>query len=319
MVRYKFFVSAFLTLVLTVSGCYQQKIEKGPLGGDVIQLWPGVAPGSQGVTDNESMSKNYGVRDVHRPTLTIFLPEKSKNTGTAIVLCPGGGYGGIAMNLEGYSIAKRLNEFGVAGIVLKYRLPRPAGGHVYGDTVPLMDLQHAIRTVRFNAKDWGIDPNQVGVMGSSAGGHLASTAGTHFDKGRLDANDPIERLSSRPDFMVLLYPVISMDDTITHKGTKKNLIGENPSEELVEKYSNEKQVTSETPETFLILANDDKTVSPENSVRFYLALKNSGVPAEMHIFENGGHGFGLGKNKGPVSHWPNLLHDWMQLNNLLKK
>jgi acetyl esterase/lipase len=262
----------------------------------VEQLWPGGAPGAKG---NE---------DADKPTLTIYLPPQETATGSAVVICPGGGYGNLAMDHEGHQVAQWLNSFGVAGFILKYR----HRGTGYGHPAPLQDAQRAIRTVRSRAKEWNISPSRIGILGFSAGGHLASTAGTHFDKGRSDADDPIERTSCRPDFMILVYPVISFTEPFTHKGSRKNLLGDEPDEKLVESLSNEKQVTPETPPTFLIHTNADTGVPAENSVYFYLALRKAKVPAEMHIYAKGPHGFGLGKKGEAVATWPARCEDWMR-------
>ncbi len=269
---------------------------------ETIVLWPDGAPGA------------VGSEDIDIPTLTIYLPSPDKANGTAIVICPGGGYGHLAMDHEGHQIARWANSLGVAGIILKYRIaPR------YHHPAPMQDVQRAIRTVRVRARDWHIDPNRIGVIGFSAGGHLASTAGTHFDVGKPDARDPIERQSCRPDFMILLYPVITMENEYTHKGSRKNLLGENPSGELVALMSNEKQVTAQTPPTFLVHTSNDRVVPVQNSILFYTALHNFGIPAEMHIYENGPHGFGLGRKDPILSTWPQLCADWLRQHGLLRK
>ncbi|MBN2413610.1 alpha/beta hydrolase [candidate division KSB1 bacterium] len=249
-----------------------------------------------------------------KPTLTIYLPEKENNTGAAVVIFPGGGYWNLAMDHEGHQIAGWLNSFGVTGIIVKYR--RGTGSE---HPVPLTDAQRAIRTVRFRAKNWGIQPDKIGVMGFSAGGHLASTTGTHFDPGQTETNDPVDSMSCRPDFMILVYPVITMDDEFTHSGSKRNLLGENPDPQLVTLMSNEKQITSDTPPTFLILSNSDSAVPAENSVLFYISLRKAGVPAEMHIFENGKHGFGLAFDDPYLSEWPKLCQNWLTAHDFLKK
>jgi len=259
-------------------------------------LWPDGAPLARGDADAD------------KPTLTIYLPPKDKATGAAVVICPGGGYGGLAMDHEGHQVAQWLNSFGVAGFILKYRHRRMG----YGPPAPLLDAQRAIRTVRARATEWGVKPDRIGILGFSAGGHLASTAGTHFDKGDPDAKDPIDRVSCRPDFMVLVYPVISFTEWYAHKGSLKNLLGEDPDPKLVESLSNEKQVMPETPPTFLIHTSGDTGVPAENSVAFYLALRKAKVPAEMHIFAKGEHGFGLGKKGNAVAVWPSLCVEWMR-------
>jgi acetyl esterase/lipase len=228
------------------------------------------------------------------------------------VVCPGGGYGALADDHEGRQVARWLNSLGVAAFVLKYRIaPR------YHHPAPLRDAQHAIRTVRANAQDWHIDPQRVGIWGFSAGGHLASTAGTHFDDGKPDAEDPIERVSCRPDFLILAYPVITFTEPSTHKGSRRNLLGQEPDPKLVESLSNEKQVTAQTPPTFLFHTDADRGVPPENSVLFYLALRKAGVPTELHIYEKGQHGVGLAPKDPILSSWPGRLADWMKGRGLL--
>ena len=272
---------------------------------DVELLWPDGAPGAKGNEDGD------------KPTLTIYLPTKDKANGAAVVICPGGGYGHLAMDHEGRQIAEWLNSLSVAGFILKYRHSRSGAG--YGHPVPLQDAQRAIRMVRSRAKQWNIDPKRVGIIGFSAGGHLASSAGTHFNTRYSEAKDAIDEFSCRPDFMILGYPVISFTEPYTHVGSMKNLLGSNLNPKLMESLSNEKQVTSETPPTFLVLADDDKVVPAENSIYFYLALRKAGVPAEMHIYEKGGHGFGPGKGKGACSSWMTRCADWMKGRGLLER
>ncbi|MGH9663300.1 MAG: alpha/beta hydrolase [Bryobacteraceae bacterium] len=238
--------------------------------------------------------------------MTIFLPPAHAN-GTAVVVCPGGGYAHLAMEKEGIQIAEWLNARGIAAFVLKYRL-----GPRYHYPAMLDDAQRAIRTVRANTKEFGVEANRIGIWGFSAGGHLASTTGTHFDAGNPNASDPIDRAGSRPDFMILSYPVITMKDPYVHKGSRRNLLGDNPDPKLEELLSNEDQVTAQTPPTFLFLTNEDKTVPPENSVYFYLALRKAGVPAELHIYEHGPHGVGLAPQDPVLSSWTKRLEDWMR-------
>ena len=272
---------------------------------EVKLLWPDGAPGAKGTEDGD------------KPSLTIYLPAKYKANGAAVVIFPGGGYGHLAMDHEGHQIAEWLNSFGVAGFIVKYRHSRSGAG--YGHPAPLQDAQRAIRTVRSGAKEWNVDPNRIGIIGFSAGGHLASSAGTHFQQRYSDEKDEIDRASCRPDFMILMYPVISFTESFTHKGSRRNLIGENPDPELVENLSNEKQVTAETPPTFLVFGDDDKVVPVENGIAFYLGLKKAKVPAEMHIYEKGRHGFGLAVGAGPVSSWPLRCSDWMRGRGLLDR
>lgn len=260
-----------------------------------ILLWPNGAPGALGATD------------LDKPTITPYLPAQNP-THTGIVICPGGGYEHLAIDWEGTKVAQWLNARGVAAFVLTYRL-----GPRYHHPAQLLDAQRAIRYVRTHATEEGIDPNRVGIWGFSAGGHLASTAGTHFDGGNSKAVDPIEQASSRPDFMVLAYPVISMQPGITHNGSLHMLLGEQPSPMLENELSNETQVTPQTPPTFLFSTTNDPVVPVRNSVLFYEALLRAGVPAELHIFEQGHHGSGLGQNNPQLQMWPILLQNWLHL------
>jgi acetyl esterase/lipase len=229
-----------------------------------------------------------------------------------VIVCPGGGYVHLSMEKEGSDVAHWWNSLGVTAFVLKYRL-----GPKYRHPIELGDAQRAIRTVRARAAEWGVRPDRIGIMGFSAGGHLTSTAGTHFDSGKAEASDAIDRLSSRPDFLVLGYPVISFTDH-AHQGSKRALLGDNPDAKLVENLSNELQVTAQTPPTFLFHTSNDGTVPVENSVMFYLALRKAGVPAEMHIYENGPHGVGLAPTDEALSSWPARLADWMRGRGLLR-
>jgi acetyl esterase/lipase len=265
-----------------------------------IRLWSGDAPGAMGSED----------KDV--PTLTIYAVN-GKGSGVGVIVCPGGGYGALAMNHEGRQVANFLNSVGIAAFVLKYRL-----GPKYHHPVELGDAQRAIRLVRSRAAEFHVDADKVGMMGFSAGGHLASSAGTHFDAGKADAADPIDKMGSRPDFLVLGYPVISFTTPYTHKGSLKNLLGDNPDPELVKSLSSELQVTAQTPPTFLFSTSGDTGVPAENSVMFYLALHKAGVPAEIHVFEKGPHGVGLGGMDPALEEWPKLLVLWFRTQGLLK-
>ena len=268
-------------------------------------LWSDGAPGAKGSADGD------------KPSLTIYLPAKDKANGSAVVIFPGGGYGHLATDHEGHQIAEWLNWLGIAGFIVKYR--HSASGAGYGHPAPLQDAQRAVRMVRSGAKKWNLDPDRIGIIGFSAGGHLASSAGTHFQHRYSEVKDEIDRTSCRPDFMILMYPVVSFAESFTHKGSRRNLLGNDPADDLVKNLSNEKQVTPETPPTFLVHADDDKVVPPENSIYFYLALKKANVPAEMHIYEKGGHGFGPGAGKGAVSSWMLRCSDWMRARGLLDK
>ena len=259
-----------------------------------IVLWPGGAPGAVG---NEP---------VDIPTLTPYLPTKDKMTGAAIIICPGGGYGHLADH-EGRPVAEWLNTLGVTAFVLKYRL-----GPRYHHPAPMQDAARAIRIVRARAAEWGLDPQRIGILGFSAGGHLASTAGTHFDSGKPDAPDAIERVSSKPNLMILIYPVITMRDR-THAGSKKNLLGDQPGPELVALLSNDEQVTKDTPPTFLVHTMNDSAVPVENSLLFVSALRKAGVPFEFHLYERGPHGFGLGGKDPILATWPDRCADWLRL------
>ena len=277
-----------------------------------LKVWPNGAPDSNGMTLPEETYEGKRVRNVSEAEMYVYLPKIGINTGAALVICPGGGYMIEAMDHEGYDLAEWLTTQGVAGIVLKYRLPY---GH---DQIPLEDAQRALRIVRQKTAEWGINPAKVGIAGSSAGGHLASTAGTRFDLGKPESTDPLEKYSCRPDFMLLLYPVITFSEEFGHMGSRTNLIGTGNKWELVEKYSNELHVTPQTPPTFLILADDDGGVPPRNSIEFYMALKKNKIPAEMHIFRDGGHGFGMTKKNLPVDQWPNLFAQWMKAQGITK-
>ncbi len=252
--------------------------------------------------------------DPFEPTMDIYLPPPDKAIGSAVIVLPGGGYGGLATSHEGKQVAEFFNSQGIAAFVVRYRhAPR------YHHPIPLGDAQRAIRIVRSRAAEFKISPSRIGVMGFSAGGHLTSTTVTHFDAGKADATDPIERMSSRPDFGVLCYPVITlMDEPFVHKGSRSNLLGPSPAEGLQKNLSNELQVTKETPPCFLFHTDDDKGVPAENSVLFYLALRKAGVPAEMHIFKPGNHGLGLAPTNPSLSIWPTLLVNWMKLNGWLE-
>lgn len=267
-------------------------------------LWPEGAPGAKG----DDPAKD-------QPAITIYSPSKDAMNGTTVIICPGGGYGGLAMGHEGYDIAQWLNTIGITGVVLEYRMSR--GG--YSHPIPLQDAQRALRTVRFRAKELTLDPTRIGILGFSAGGHLASTAGTHFDAGNPNAEDAIERVSCRPDFMILCYPVIAFGEPHTHKGSQRNLIGSTPPDELIYSLSNEKQVTKDTPPTFLFHTDEDPAVPPENSVAFYLALRKEKVPAELHIYRKGRHGLGLAQSITGTADWPNACNQWLQGQGLLNR
>jgi acetyl esterase/lipase len=267
----------------------------------VMPLWSGAAPGALGNAEEDT------------PTLTVYLPRNTPAGMTAVIIFPGGGYRNLAMNHEGRQVANYLNAAGVAAFVLKYRL-----GPRYHHPIEMGDAQRAIRIVRSHAADWRIDPARIGIMGFSAGGHLAATVSTHFDSGKSSATDAVDRAGSRPDFAILAYPVISLTEPWTHQGSKTNLIGENAPAELARSLSADVAVTPQTPPTFLFQTNADTTVPAENAVSYYLALRKAGVPAEMHIFENGPHGLGLALDDPALGQWPSLLLNWLRTRGLVK-
>src|SRR5579862_1588042 len=284
---------AILTLALTFGAA-----DDAP---KVELLWPNGAPGAM------------GTKDADKPSITIYLPPADKATGAAVVVCPGGGYGGLAKGHEGKDPADFLNKLGITAFVLQYRVAP------YRHPAPLEDAQRALRIVRSRAKEWNIDLKKIGIWGFSAGGHLASTAATHFDDGKADAEDPIDRVGCRPDFAILCYPVITLEEPYCHKGSRDNLLGKNPDAKLLESLCNDKQVTEKTPPTFLFHTNADNGVVPENSILFYMALRKAKVPAELHIYEKGDHGVGLAAKDPVLSSWPDRLEAWLKVRGMLKK
>ncbi|MBN2634565.1 MAG: alpha/beta hydrolase [Bacteroidales bacterium] len=278
-----------------------------------ISLWPGGVPGfrlSTTYAEKETLVEGLSTRyeRVTNPSLFPYLPPKEKATGTAVLICPGGGYAGLAFSHEGHAIAKWLNEHGIAGIILKYRLPSDMI-MVDKSVGPLQDAQEALRTIRRNAAKWNIDPQKIGVMGFSAGGHLASTLSTHFDE---KVYEPTDNTSARPDFSILIYPVITMDSSFTHAGSRRNLIGQDPSPEQILRFSNEKQINGNTPPAFLVHSADDKTVPVKNSMVYYENLVKYGIPSELHVFRKGGHGYGLAVNRETQAAWPELCINWLK-------
>jgi len=265
-------------------------------------LWSAGAPGA------------LGEEDVDKPNLWLYPAPADKATGAAVVICPGGGYAHLAVGHEGSEVAEWFNERGVSAFVLRYRLAPK-----YHHPTQVGDVQRAMRLVRSRAKEWNIDPVRIGIMGFSAGGHLASTAATHFDDGDPNAADPIDRSSCRPDFAILAYPVITFGDDFTHSGSRDNLLGKDPAPELIESLSNQTQVTARTPPTFLFHTGDDTVVPAENSVLFYQALRRAKVPAELHIYESGKHGVGLARSNVELSNWPDRLALWLERRGVLTK
>ena len=261
---------------------------------EVVALWTSNVPGALGSEQKDT------------PRL-IHYPAKENPSGTAVVVCPGGGYGGLAMGHEGHQIAEWLNKNGISAFICDYRHRGKGYGHPY----PLMDVQRAIRMVRKNAAAWHINPDQVGVLGFSAGGHLASSVSTHESIGEL-VGDDIDEMPCRPNFSVLCYPVIGFGKSYTHRGSQRNLIGDKADKELVEFYSNEEQVDAKTPPTFLWHTTQDKAVPVENSIEYYLACKKHNVPVSLHVFEQGRHGIGLAVGTKAAFAWPQLCIEWMQ-------
>jgi acetyl esterase/lipase len=283
---------------------------------EVIPLWSNEIPGAKNAIDYKEVVdiKNGTVEffsKVSVPTLSVFLPEKSN--GAAVVICPGGGYSNLYVFGEGVKVAKWFNSLGITAFILKYRLP--SDDIMQDKTIgPLQDAQESIRFVRRNAAKWGINSQKVGVIGFSAGGHLASTLSTHYND---DVYKKKDSISARPDFSILIYPVISMEEKITHQGSKNKLLGLAPSAELIEKYSNEKQINAQTPPTFMIHAIDDKSVPVENSIQYFLALKKFNVPSEIHLYQNGKHGFGLGREGTSSKNWTKQCEEWLRINNYI--
>ena len=292
----------FATLAPQRANAQAQTAPKYVAEPQTIPLWEHGAPGA------------LGDRDDDKPTITYYSPVSPIASGTAVIVAPGGSYQFLASNHEGRQVANWLNAMGVTAFVLKYRL-----GPRYHHPIELGDAQRAIRLVRARAAEFGIQPDRVGIMGFSAGGHLASTAATHFDNGNPGAADPVDRAGCRPDFAILAYPVISMSAPFSHQQSATNLLGEKADSKLREELSNELHVTPQTPPTFLFSTSADTLVPPENSVAFYLALRKAGVPAEMHIFEKGPHGVGLDLGDPLAGEWPALLKNWLRARGLLTK
>ncbi|MDD4419286.1 MAG: alpha/beta hydrolase [Bacteroides graminisolvens] len=272
-------------LIMTTSLCAQKPIE--------LPLWPNGAPNSNELKGDEQEMDNGRVSNIKNPDITVYRAENPN--GMAVIMCPGGGYARLAMNHEGHDMAPWFNTQGITYVVLKYRMPN---GH---NEVPFSDVEQAIRLVRQHAAEWNINPAKVGIMGASAGGHLASTLATHYTS-----------KETRPDFQILLYPVITMDANFTHAGSRENLITKNPSADLIAKYSNELQVNAQTPQAFIALSSDDKAVLPQNSINYYLALLKHNVPATMHIYPTGGHGWGFRDNFTYKRQWTDELEKWLR-------
>jgi len=280
------------------------------LFGQTINLYKGKIPNSKETPDSETSEAKDGivrVSKISRPTLTIFpLKEKTTKKHPAVIICPGGGYWINAISHEGVDVAKEFNTFGVVAFVLKYRIPSDET-MVDRSIGPIQDAQQAIRYVRENASTWNVDPSLVGILGFSAGGHVASTASTHFHHNYIEGSSPV---NLRPDFSILIYPVISFTDSLGHRGSRDQLIGANPTPEKITEYSNELQITHDTPPAFLVHASDDNAVPPGNSIAYYQALIKNGVAAELHIYQKGGHGFGM-NNWATNDKWMDRCHNWL--------
>jgi acetyl esterase/lipase len=287
-----------------------------------IRLWSGAAPGSEKLALKETVTERTAVTqmpdraitNVQNPTLTAYLPAQPN--GVAVLVIPGGAYAKVVIDTGGTDIARRLNQSGITAFVLKYRLP--GEGHANRQVVPLQDAQRAMRLVRANAGEWKLDASRIGAVGTSAGGHLAATLATQFDQQTYAPRNDADKLSARPDFVGLLYPVISMEDALAHPLTREKLLGNKPTAAQIDAFSAEKHVGKNTPPTFIALANDDNEVSPANSTLFYAALHTAGVPAEMHVFRVSGHGFGVRFARDSATQWPVMFTDWLGRNGILQ-
>jgi acetyl esterase/lipase len=288
-----------------------------------MPLWPDGLPGNQSVQLEElwterpieegaGVALDRAVKDISIPTITVYLPQKPNKQRTSIVILPGGGFGHLAIDKEGHDIARWLNQHGIAGIVVKYRVVHEASNfHVYNACLP--DSFRAIRLVRQNAEAWNLDPANIGVMGFSAGGYLTAATGTLYDEGNANAIDPVERMKSKPDFIAPIYPLIELDQRLaTNEGFKLRMFGPDSNSNLIDQFSPLKQVSSATPPTFLVHAHDD-SLSSQSSVRFYLALLQADVSAELHVYSQGGHGYGIRQRGLPISAWRERFLEWMQL------
>jgi acetyl esterase/lipase len=278
---------------------------------ETIDLWPEGVPGLHPNAGPQTEPAPGRVANINHPSLTVFRPDPAKANGTAMIICPGGGYVRLAIGHEGHQIGHWLNSLGVTAFMLEYRLGD------YGAPAPLQDVLRAIRLVRSRAVDFAIDPHRVGIIGFSAGGHVAATAGTLYDDPAGRTGSPLDAVSARPDFLLLIYPVITMYDPYVHHGSRTALLGKHPTAAQLAHWSPERNVTARTPPAFLVTTDEDHTVPCENSIEFFQALRRAKVPAELHVFEHGPHGFGLGASVGPASAWPTLARNWLGLHGLL--
>jgi acetyl esterase/lipase len=293
---------AAVALVFLMSGAAPARAQgaTAPLVKQTLLLWPDGAPGALGTGDED------------KPSMTVFPAPAEKANGAAVLVCPGGGYGVLAAH-EGAPVAEWLNTLGITGVVLKYRL-----GPRYHHPAMLNDVSRGLRMIRYHAREWGLDPDRIGVMGFSAGGHLASTLLTHFTAGDPAAPDPVDRVSSRPTLGILVYPVITLTPPYAQMGSRDNLLGNNPPQDLVDFLSSEKQVTAQTPPTFLVCNDEDTVVPCENSLLFALALRKAHVPVELHLYEKGQHGYGMAGNDPVLSDWPRCCEAWLQYRKFIK-
>jgi acetyl esterase/lipase len=301
--KMRLFTILLFSIFTTFSTCLKAQ--------EVMKLWPESIPFSNGTFGEEEYTDAGHVRNIQNPTITIYLPDKAVATGASVVICPGGGYRLLAIQHEGHDVARWLNGLGIAGIVLKNRLPTSEN---ITDTslVALTDALRAMQMVRHYSDQWGLKADQVGIMGFSVGGHLASAAGTLFEMGTPALQDEVQKQKKRPDFMILIYPVITMSENFMHRGSMRNLLGSDQSPERQQRFSTEKQVTDRTPPTILIHSSDDKAVPVANSIAFYEALIEHKVPAELHVFNSGGHGYGLGRRDGRSHNlWTKNVELWL--------
>lgn len=295
---------------LLLSVLFPPPLPAAPADGAVIPLWPEGVPGAKDIGPEKL--EDGRISNVSIPTLTYFAPAVDRPNGTAVIICPGGGYVRLSVDREGVQYARWLGTLGITTFVLKYRMQE------FGHPAPLQDVLRAVRLVRSRAGEFGLNPARLGVMGSSAGGHLAASAGTLFDHPAGRTHHAPDTTSARPDFLILMYPVITMDDAAVHAGSRRALLGPNPADELLELASLEKQVTKDTPPTLLIHTQEDKAVPIENSIRFFQALTRAGVPAEFHALERGSHGMGMQAGLGTSSEWPQRAGEWLRARGLLE-
>lgn len=300
-----------LLLPLLMLASLSSALAAAPAADSTFPLWPDGVPNAKPDLGPE-IDDDGRISRVSEPTLTYFPPAVDRPNGTAVVICPGGGYGIVSYRREGEQYANWLSTLGVASFVLKYRMTE------FGHPAPLQDVLRAVRLVRARAAEWGVDARRIGVMGSSAGGHLAASAGTLFDHPSGRTDDALAAVSARPDFLILMYPVITLYDPVAHAGSRRALIGENPPDELMQLLSLERQVTTATPPTLLIHTQEDQAVPVENSILFFQALTRAKVPAEMYLFERGSHGMGMRDGLGTASDWPDRAEEWLRARGLLK-